>query len=164
LLAPTRKKIEWSDDPILFVTNALSPAKVQRVSIVDDKDRVMEVVVEDKQLSLAIGKKGQNVRLAAKLTGWKIDIKSEEEKRKEVEAQLAGFDWNAVAEGQAEVPLTGAAAMDALFDPNMGVETATEQVEAETATPGADEPVGDASPHGLDEGPDADGVGEAKQD
>ncbi len=78
--------VEWSEDPILFVTNAISPAKVQRVSIVDDAERVMEVIVEDKQLSLAIGKKGQNVRLAAKLTGWKIDIKSEEEKRKEVES------------------------------------------------------------------------------
>ena len=77
--------VEWSEDPILFVTNAISPAKVQRVSIVDDAEKVMEVVVEDKQLSLAIGKKGQNVRLAAKLTGWKIDIKSEEEKRQEVE-------------------------------------------------------------------------------
>ena len=84
--------VEWSDDPILFVTNALSPAKVQRVSIVDDKDRVMEVVVEDKQLSLAIGKKGQNVRLAAKLTGWRIDIKSEEEKRREVEAQFGALE------------------------------------------------------------------------
>ena len=80
--------VEWSEDPIAFVTNALSPAKVQRVSIVDDHERVMEVVVEDKQLSLAIGKKGQNVRLAAKLTGWRIDIKSEEEKRREVEAQF----------------------------------------------------------------------------
>ena len=80
--------VEWSEDPIAFVTNALSPAKVQRVSIVDDRERVMEVVVEDKQLSLAIGKKGQNVRLAAKLTGWRIDIKSEEEKRREVEAQF----------------------------------------------------------------------------
>jgi N utilization substance protein A len=80
--------VEYSDDPIAFVTNALSPAKVQRVSIVDDGERVMEVVVEDKQLSLAIGKKGQNVRLAAKLTGWRIDIKSEEEKRREVEAQF----------------------------------------------------------------------------
>jgi len=80
--------VEYSDDPIAFVTNALSPAKVQRVSIVDDHERVMEVVVEDKQLSLAIGKKGQNVRLAAKLTGWRIDIKSEEEKRREVEAQF----------------------------------------------------------------------------
>ena len=81
--------VEYSDDPVLFVTNAISPARVQRVSIVDDQERVMEVVVEDKQLSLAIGKKGQNVRLAAKLTGWKIDIKSEEEKRREVEAQFA---------------------------------------------------------------------------
>ncbi len=83
--------VEWSDDPVSLVTNALSPAKVQRVSIVDDKERVVEVVVEDKQLSLAIGKKGQNVRLAAKLTGWRIDIKSEEEKRREIEAQFEGF-------------------------------------------------------------------------
>jgi N utilization substance protein A len=65
---------------------------VQRVSIVDDHERVMEVVVEDKQLSLAIGKKGQNVRLAAKLTGWRIDIKSEEEKRREVEAQFGELE------------------------------------------------------------------------
>jgi N utilization substance protein A len=84
--------VEFNEDPIAFVTNALSPAKVQRVSIVDDRERVMEVVVEDKQLSLAIGKKGQNVRLAAKLTGWRIDIKSEEEKRKEVEAQFEGLE------------------------------------------------------------------------
>jgi N utilization substance protein A len=84
--------VEWSEDAVLFVTNAISPAKVQRVSIVDDAERVMEVVVEDKQLSLAIGKKGQNVRLAAKLTGWKIDIKSEEEKRKEVEAQFGALE------------------------------------------------------------------------
>jgi N utilization substance protein A len=94
--------VEWSDDPVVFVTNALSPAKVQRVTIVDDAERVMEVVVEDKQLSLAIGKKGQNVRLAAKLTGWRIDIKSEEEKRREVEEQfgaLGGSDEPAAEEG-----------------------------------------------------------------
>src|SRR3989441_128812 len=84
--------VEWSEDAIVFVTNAISPAKVQRVSIVDDRDRVMEVIVEDKQLSLAIGKKGQNVRLAAKLTGWRIDIKSEEEKRREVEAQFGELE------------------------------------------------------------------------
>jgi N utilization substance protein A len=84
--------VEWSEDSVQFVTNAISPAKVQRVSIVDEGERVMEVIVEDKQLSLAIGKKGQNVRLAAKLTGWKIDIKSEEEKRREVEAQFAGLE------------------------------------------------------------------------
>jgi N utilization substance protein A len=84
--------VEWSEDAIAFVTNALSPAKTQRVQIVDDREHVMEVVVEDKQLSLAIGKKGQNVRLAAKLTGWRIDIKSEEEKRREVEAQFEGLE------------------------------------------------------------------------
>jgi len=95
--------VEWSEDAIAFVTNALSPAKVQRVSIVDDPAaRVMEVIVEDKQLSLAIGKKGQNVRLAAKLTGWRIDIKSEEEKRREVEAQFEGLEGAADAvEGEA---------------------------------------------------------------
>jgi transcription termination/antitermination protein NusA len=93
--------VEWSEDPVAFVTNALSPAKVQRVSIVDDRDRVMEVIVEDKQLSLAIGKKGQNVRLAAKLTGWRIDIKSEEEKRREVEAQFEGLEA-AAADASAE--------------------------------------------------------------
>jgi N utilization substance protein A len=81
--------VEWNDDPVAFVVNALSPAKVSRVSILDDDQRIMEVVVEDKQLSLAIGKKGQNVRLAAKLVGWRIDIKSEEEKRQEVEAEMA---------------------------------------------------------------------------
>src|SRR3990170_3918567 len=67
----------------------------------DDPEKVMEVVVEDKQLSLAIGKKGQNVRLAAKLTGWRIDIKSEEEKRREVEAELTGLEVGA-AESPAE--------------------------------------------------------------
>jgi N utilization substance protein A len=101
--------VEWSEDQQLFVTNAISPAKVQRVSIVSDEDRVMEVVVEDKQLSLAIGKKGQNVRLAAKLTGWKIDIKSEEEKRKEVEAQfgaleIGGSGEDAAADASAAAP------------------------------------------------------------
>ena len=81
--------IEYSEDPILFATHALSPAKISRVSVLDSNNRHMEVIVDDNQLSLAIGKKGQNVRLAAKLIGWKIDIKSEEEKRREVEVQMA---------------------------------------------------------------------------
>ena len=81
--------IEFSEDPVQFATHALSPAKISRVSILDLADRHMEVIVDDNQLSLAIGKKGQNVRLAAKLIGWKIDIKSEEEKRREVEQQMA---------------------------------------------------------------------------
>lgn len=89
--------IQWSDDIITFATNAISPAKVSRVSILDtpsietgvgSQERVLEIVVEDSQLSLAIGKKGQNVRLASKLIGWRIDIKSEEEKRAEIEDQI----------------------------------------------------------------------------
>ena len=99
--------VEWSDDPVQFVTKALSPARVQRVSIVDDEARVMEVVVEDRQLSLAIGKKGQNVRLAAKLTGWKIDIKSDEDKKKEVELQLEGIDFGSGVEGGAGADAAG---------------------------------------------------------
>jgi N utilization substance protein A len=83
--------IEFSEDPVGFATHALSPAKISRVSIVDPVERHMEVIVDDTQLSLAIGKKGQNVRLAAKLLGWKVDIKSEEEKRQEVESQMAAL-------------------------------------------------------------------------
>ena len=81
--------IEYSDDPIQYATKALSPAKISRVSVVDQADKHLEVVVDDLQLSLAIGKRGQNVRLAAKLLGWKIDIKSEEEKRREMEVRMA---------------------------------------------------------------------------
>ena len=71
--------IEFNDDPVVFATHALSPAKIARVTVIDPVGKHMEVVVDDTQLSLAIGKKGQNVRLAAKLLGWRIDIKSEEE-------------------------------------------------------------------------------------
>ena len=81
--------IPWNEDTIQFATNSLSPAKVSKVSVLDSEEKHLEVVVEDSQLSLAIGKKGQNVRLASKLLGWHIDIKSEEEKRQEVEAQVA---------------------------------------------------------------------------
>ena len=77
--------IEFSDDPVQFATHALSPAKISRVTVLDPVEHHMEVIVDDSQLSLAIGKRGQNVRLAAKLLGWKIDIKSEEEKRQEVQ-------------------------------------------------------------------------------
>ena len=81
--------IEYHEDPVTFAEKALQPAKVSRVTIVDSADKHLEVVVDDSQLSLAIGKKGQNVRLAAKLLNWKIDIKSEEEKRQEVEQQMS---------------------------------------------------------------------------
>src|SRR5437899_86675 len=81
--------IEYHEDPVTFAEKALQPAKVSRVTVLDPAEKHLEVVVDDSQLSLAIGKKGQNVRLAAKLLGWKIDIKSEEEKRQEVEEQMA---------------------------------------------------------------------------
>jgi N utilization substance protein A len=80
--------IEYSDEITTFAEKALQPAKVARVSITDLAEKQLEVIVDDTQLSLAIGKKGQNVRLAAKLLQWKIDIKSEEEKRQEVEQQM----------------------------------------------------------------------------
>lgn len=83
--------IEHSDDPVQFATHALSPARISRVSVLDSSEKYMEVIVDDTQLSLAIGKKGQNVRLAAKLMGWRIDIKTEEEKRREVEAGMAAM-------------------------------------------------------------------------
>ncbi len=83
--------IEYHEDAITFAEKALQPAKVSRVTVIDAGEKHLEVVVDDSQLSLAIGKKGQNVRLAAKLLGWKIDIKSEEEKRQEVEQQMSSM-------------------------------------------------------------------------
>ena len=83
--------IEYSEEITTFAEKALQPAKVSRVSITDLGEKQIEVIVDDTQLSLAIGKKGQNVRLAAKLLGWKIDIKSEEEKRQEVEQQMSAM-------------------------------------------------------------------------
>ncbi len=78
--------IEWSEKPEQYVANALEPAHVVRVDIVAD-DKTAYVVVPDRQLSLAIGKEGQNARLAAKLTGWRIDIRSESEVRAELEPE-----------------------------------------------------------------------------
>src|SRR6266851_4087302 len=83
--------IPYSEDTVTFAQKALSPAKVTRVQIIDPETRHLEIIVEDTQLSLAIGKKGQNVRLASKLIGWNVDIKSEEEKRQEIEAQMTAL-------------------------------------------------------------------------
>ncbi|MPM80554.1 Transcription termination/antitermination protein NusA [bioreactor metagenome] len=71
--------IDWSEDPAVFVGNALSPAKVASVTVVDPAARAARVVVPDYQLSLAIGREGQNARLAARLTGWRIDIHPDNE-------------------------------------------------------------------------------------
>jgi N utilization substance protein A len=83
--------IPYSEETVAFAQKALSPAKVTRVQIIDPESKKLEVIVEDSQLSLAIGKKGQNVRLASKLIGWDIDIKSEEEKRREIEEQMTAL-------------------------------------------------------------------------
>jgi len=83
--------IPYSEETVAFAQKALSPAKVTRVQITDPENHKLEVIVEDSQLSLAIGKKGQNVRLASKLIGWDIDIKSEEEKRREIEAEMTAL-------------------------------------------------------------------------
>jgi N utilization substance protein A len=83
--------IPYSEETVAFAQKALSPAKVTRVQITDPEAKKLEVIVEDSQLSLAIGKKGQNVRLASKLIGWDIDIKSEEEKRQEIEEQMSAL-------------------------------------------------------------------------
>src|SRR5437773_5234570 len=93
--------IEWSDEPSVFAANALSPAKVNQVRITDIENRQMEVIVNEDQLSLAIGKRGQNVRLATKLVGWNIDIRSEEELKKEVAEAMGAI----IASG-APVPLS----------------------------------------------------------
>src|SRR4030095_1811309 len=93
--------IEWSDEPSVFAANALSPAKVNQVRITDIENRQMEVMVNEDQLSLAIGKRGQNVRLATKLVGWNIDIRSEEEIKREVTEQMGAL----IASGES-VPLS----------------------------------------------------------
>src|SRR6476646_3252165 len=93
--------IEWSDEPSVFAANALSPAKVSQVRITDINNRLMEVIVGEDQLSLAIGKKGQNVRLATRLVGWEIKIVSEDVLKKEIARQMGRM----MASGEA-VPIT----------------------------------------------------------
>ena len=94
--------IEWDPDPVVHISNALSPAKVIRVET-DDEDQSAVVVVPDHQLSLAIGREGQNARLAARLTGWKIDIKSEAQYREMIETELMSRFDQALAEDEEEL-------------------------------------------------------------
>jgi len=133
--------IEFSDDPVNFATHALSPAKISRVTIVDPNEKHMEVIVDDSQLSLAIGKKGQNVRLAAKLLGWKIDIKSEEEKRQEVETAMAAL-------------VVPGAPVSVLIDYGLGDKLAEKLIESGISTV---EKLGSMTPEQLEEIP---GIGD----
>jgi N utilization substance protein A len=129
--------IQYSDDPVVFATHALSPAKISKVSIVDPNEKHMEVIVDDSQLSLAIGKKGQNVRLAAKLMSWKVDIKSEEEKRQEVESQMAAM-------------AVSGAPVSVLVDHGLNEKVVEKLIEAGLATV---EKVGEMTPEQLEEIP-----------
>jgi N utilization substance protein A len=120
--------IEWSEDPAVFAANALSPAKVSKVAVVDFDTKNLLVTVENDQQSLAIGKRGQNVRLAAKLVGWGIDIRSEEEMKREVATQMEQLITAPV------VPLSlieGITASDSAALAEHGVET-VEQLAAAT--------------------------------
>jgi N utilization substance protein A len=80
--------INHSDDIVEYTRNALNPARISKVNILDKENKILEVIVSEDQLSLAIGRRGQNVRLASKLLGWEIDIKSAEEKKREIEGRM----------------------------------------------------------------------------
>ena len=119
--------IQFLDNPIDMVRTALNPARVSRVNVLDPELCHMEVIVDESQLSLAIGKKGQNVRLAAKLLAWRIDIKSEDEKRREIEEAYAAISGggtpvsNLIEYGLSEGLIdrlieSGAATVEALAD------------------------------------------------
>jgi len=120
--------IEWSDEPSVFAANALSPAKVSQVRITDIVSRQMEVIVGEDQLSLAIGKKGQNVRLAARLVGWDIKIVSEELLKKEIALKMGKM----MASGEA-VPITALEGVTAPQAETLG-EKGISDVEALAAT------------------------------
>ncbi len=132
--------IRWSKDPKEFIANALSPAKVLDVIIIEDGNSC-KVIVDDNQLSLAIGKEGQNVRLAAKLTGWKIDIKS----KKQYEADLAAKEeLKAAAEEEASAAVSSdEEAVEPVLEEEIEVEVEVleEEVlpEAETEEDSSDE-------------------------
>jgi transcription termination/antitermination protein NusA len=136
--------VQWSDDPATFVGNALSPAKIYKINV-NPEGRAMEVIVEDDQLSLAIGKKGQNVRLAAKLTKWRLDIKSRSEYeqglRTTAEGALAGLS----AAPEVVDDITGTeAAVATPTEADLGILA----VESETSTAEASERIIDASMDG----------------
>ena len=125
--------IPWSEDIARFACNALAPAVVSKV-YVDDEDYAMEVIVADDQLSLAIGKRGQNVRLAAKLTGWKIDIKSETRMAEAELLQFASYDGTeGEEEAEAAAAEAGAESAGELSEETVAAEgDAAAEAEAET--------------------------------
>ncbi|HET8900928.1 MAG TPA: helix-hairpin-helix domain-containing protein, partial [Holophagaceae bacterium] len=119
--------VRYDEDPLRFIANALNPAKALRVTVVDPDNRRVEVVVDDEQLSIAIGKRGQNVRLAAKLTGWNIDVRSEADKRRENEVAL-GAALGAPSGDAAEAPAEEAAPSSTLLSEIGALEGLTPEV------------------------------------
>jgi N utilization substance protein A len=119
--------IEWSEDPAIFAAHALSPAKVSRVTVIDFESRKLQVTVENDQQSLAIGKRGQNVRLAAKLVGWDIDIRSEEEMKREIASQMEQMITASVV---SLASIEGISASDYAILSEHGIETIEQLAEA----------------------------------
>jgi N utilization substance protein A len=119
--------IRWSEDPVTFISNSLSPAKVVTVQV-SSLERTARVIVPDAMLSLAIGREGQNVRLAARLTGYKIDIKSESQQREISAAQLSEA-MDTISEPRV-APMT---AMEQAFEAAFGRQNASEEATSEEA-------------------------------
>ena len=125
--------IAWSEDPEELIASVLSPAKVEKVLPAEDGEKAATVVVPDYQLSLAIGKEGQNVRLAAKVSGWKIDIKSHSQflAAQEAASDIVELDDTAdEAEAYDETPAADFAAADAADAADAAAETADPADEA----------------------------------
>ncbi len=142
--------IPWSEDPVQFVMSALSPAKVKDV-IINEEEETAEVVVPDSMLSLAIGKEGQNARLAAKLTGWRIDIKSESQEARATAGPEELEDEDAAIASEEEF---ASAEMAEEASAEEGVTEAEEELVADTET---EEPVEEETEAGpADEEPEAD--------
>jgi len=129
--------VRWSDDPAKYVASALSPAKVSRV-VIDEATRAATVVAPDNQLSLAIGREGQNVRLAARLTGWRIDIRSEAQMAEQQAAAAAGAAQAQAAEAAAETPT----AVEPEPEQPVAAEPESEALAVDASEIAAAEPVG----------------------
>mgnify|MGYP001800013830 CR=1 FL=1 len=123
--------IRWSPDPATYIANALSPARVDEVRLMNPEDRQAHVLVPEDQLSLAIGKEGQNVRLAARLTGWKIDIKDSAKYDYEAEDERVQAQFEAKRQQEEEEAAARAAQMEAIKAANLAAAAAMEEANEE---------------------------------
>ena len=121
--------IRWSPDPATYIANALSPARVDEVRLMNPEDRQAHVLVPEDQLSLAIGKEGQNVRLAARLTGWKIDIKDSAKYDYEAEDERVQAQFEAKRQQEEEEAAARAAQMEAIKAANLAAAAAATEAD-----------------------------------